>query len=445
MSELPTSPAPIELNSERIRTIERNVRFLTPVFGGGVQSSTFYGDNEASQQKPLDPVTPVRSASVRGHLRFWWRATTGAFCSSIEEMWEKEAYLWGTSAGNSKKDRHKRDLGKGRVGLTVDCREMKASDFDVFEIKPNKRGKETVDSINKKADIAYGAFTLKTEDATLRGGGPQAKLPGVLHDFGSDSFDVKLSAVGLTEEEVDSVTLALDAWLTLGGYGGRWRRGFGAVHSDDVKQARVLNQLLEKAGSEKVLDEVPYVMARSLQGGDATPRKFSTHEDAWRSALGAMRSFRQQRYNRDERRQSPMGKNAWPEPDALRALIKDGGRTDKPLVFPRAQLGLPIILHFPQEKARDFPNPQIMPADGGDRMPSPIITRPFADKSAVAILMGGARAPQVLIGKGGPIDDTKLWNATLNESQLAQLSRENLLELSQPDILLAFLDWFRTA
>ena len=43
----------------------RSYKVITPLFGGGVTP------NEK------DPVTTVRGSSVRGHLRFWWRATRG--------------------------------------------------------------------------------------------------------------------------------------------------------------------------------------------------------------------------------------------------------------------------------------------------------------------------------------------------------------------------------
>lgn len=38
-------------------------RFVSPVFGGG------------AEPKKVDERSPVRASSIRGQLRFWWRAT----------------------------------------------------------------------------------------------------------------------------------------------------------------------------------------------------------------------------------------------------------------------------------------------------------------------------------------------------------------------------------
>src|SRR5262249_52878064 len=67
-----------------IMTETYTITVMTPLFGGGVDA----GIN--------DPVTLIRPSSIRGHLRFWWRATRGARCNSVKELRQREGEIWGT-------------------------------------------------------------------------------------------------------------------------------------------------------------------------------------------------------------------------------------------------------------------------------------------------------------------------------------------------------------
>ncbi|NPV63073.1 MAG: type III-B CRISPR module RAMP protein Cmr1 [Methanotrichaceae archaeon] len=54
---------------------------ITPIFGGGVK----VGEN--------DLVTPIRASSIRGHLRFWWRATRGARFETSSQLFDREGEI----------------------------------------------------------------------------------------------------------------------------------------------------------------------------------------------------------------------------------------------------------------------------------------------------------------------------------------------------------------
>src|SRR5579862_2869390 len=54
------------------------IKVVTPLFGGGVDP----GEN--------DPHTLIRGTAIRGHLRFWWRATRGARFKDAGELAEEE-------------------------------------------------------------------------------------------------------------------------------------------------------------------------------------------------------------------------------------------------------------------------------------------------------------------------------------------------------------------
>jgi len=74
-------PEPLPPAGTRRRTVAddtRTYRFLTYVMGGGVQVK--------DHVKLRDEVTQVRAASIRGHLRFWWRVCNPSGCATVEEL-----------------------------------------------------------------------------------------------------------------------------------------------------------------------------------------------------------------------------------------------------------------------------------------------------------------------------------------------------------------------
>ena len=59
------------------------IQVITPIFGGGVKA----GKN--------DSVTPIRPSSIRGHLRFWWRAICRAKFETADQLFDREGEIWG--------------------------------------------------------------------------------------------------------------------------------------------------------------------------------------------------------------------------------------------------------------------------------------------------------------------------------------------------------------
>src|SRR6266545_8104236 len=71
-------------------TQEREYELITPLFGGGVEPGE------------ADPVTTIRATEIRGHLRFWWRATRGGqFDGDLQEMKKAEDRLWGAASSSN--------------------------------------------------------------------------------------------------------------------------------------------------------------------------------------------------------------------------------------------------------------------------------------------------------------------------------------------------------
>lgn len=82
------SPPRLAEPTARVATTEFALRTITPMFGGSVRA------------REAEALHPVRVPSVRGHLRFWWRAINGAKYGSTRELFEAEASIWGSAAGN---------------------------------------------------------------------------------------------------------------------------------------------------------------------------------------------------------------------------------------------------------------------------------------------------------------------------------------------------------
>jgi CRISPR-associated protein Cmr1 len=90
--------------TEKMIVETREYELITPLFGGGVEPNT------------PDPVTTIRATEIRGHLRFWWRATRGGQFATIEELKAKEDEIWGTAA---KFDKDGKAYGPSPVSISV--------------------------------------------------------------------------------------------------------------------------------------------------------------------------------------------------------------------------------------------------------------------------------------------------------------------------------------
>jgi len=80
---IPISPP--ELKTPTLETWTLKLKTITPMFGG------------SATPREVDQENPVRAASVRGHLRFWWRATAGGQYTSAEKLFEAEEQIWGSA------------------------------------------------------------------------------------------------------------------------------------------------------------------------------------------------------------------------------------------------------------------------------------------------------------------------------------------------------------
>ena len=362
----PKLPTPAVASSDARIVDTRTYRFLTPVFGGGVHI-----DPNAPQLKPADPVTPVRVPSIRGQLRFWWRACNPRGLTDRHQLLEQERAIFGGV----------HDKAKPSSVLIRVVRQLEAPKaFKVLEGK--------FDSREGLKNLAYGAFPLRDK----------AGNHGTLHDYGEQSFSLELRYPKDIEGDVRA---ALWAWGHFGALGGRTRRGFGALaHLEGQLESLEAGWRTHVRGCAV---EWPHLSAKPEVSVRA-PLEFDRGLDAQQHLLGLMRKLRQgENCGRNKGASKTPGRSRWPEPDKIRALTRKSDprhskrETEVPK-FPRAAFGLPIIFHFKDKS--DPPDTQLLP-QGGNRLASRLLLRPHlkgdGKVEAMAVALEAGKTPKLVL------------------------------------------------
>lgn len=327
--------------SERRRTL--NVHVITPIFGGGVKPG-----------EP-DPVTLIRGTSIRGHLRFWWRATRGAQCSGVMDLREREGMIWGTTERPS-------PISLG-VEIKTKGRSAPCATFPLDKFFPKF----------ENGYPPYALFPFQGKKGSQKG---VEKEPAV--GWSGGEFSLHIQYPEALEVEIQP---ALWAWLNFGGIGARTRRGCGALFSPEYAPTLKGNGL----AWEKEFIPVQNVDRKwsTLPTHDrllCNPQ-LKSHLSSWWSAIDLLKEFRQGEdvgRNPGSQRNRP-GRSRWPEPDTIRRITNQGSQHHRQSItgagnaFPRAEYGLPIVFHFMNEQGLDC---ELYPADS-ERMGSPLILRPL--------------------------------------------------------------------
>lgn len=422
---------------------ERTYTLITPLFGGG------------TTPKRADAISRVRIPSIRGQLRFWWRATRGL--GTLTAMRAREGELWGAASTG-------KEGNPSQIQLEL-LRASKGTEERPFQLK----GREAAATFPGIESPHYAAFPLQPTTQELKtladpkqGQTEQTPFAPVLKGI---SFTLRLRYPQSIQAEVDAT---LWAWETFGGVGGRTRRGFGALRVDSVihnGKSIPVASLRPPAGSFAEMDAwmqqmrtrhvlegergigFPFISKNKTFWRFFTPSEVKSgwprvllklgqiqkdEKDAlnrlppgptvaWHFLIQQLRRFRQ------DRPKFPYENNTWPEADAVRTLTGESFAKHAPQVrgvprlnvFPRAALGLPIVLHF-----KDGPDKTGRGKSGGksgdsdpadhsilgetrdgvayDRLASPVILRPLvcADGQCGAValrLQGSASLPVPLM------------------------------------------------
>lgn len=311
-------------------------KLVTPLYGGGVRAGM------------VDRELPIRVASIRGQLRFWWRVAAGPFdCSAA--MFRRESALWGGIASSGP--------SASQVAVRVTCAPAADAQFIASDTQTDPGVK-----------YAFGPAAINGVAQWLR--------PGY-------AFSLALRCPPETAAEVTS---ALRWWASFGGLGARTRRGFGAVRVEG----------LEPVSPAEATATGGQLCFAGAGGTDA--------ETAWKRAIGRMYAYRQQPGTGRRTGHPRPGRSYWPEPDQIRRFTGKNAQgkhlPEHPAgnCFPRAAFGLPILFEF-KGSPGDPQTTELVPAGGEDRMASPVILRPYWNGQrwqAAALLLPGWRAALAL-------------------------------------------------
>jgi CRISPR-associated protein Cmr1 len=363
MARLPSLPAPAltVLGAVREPLFDLTIKVVTPLFGGSPIA------------RETDPSLPIRAASVRGQLRFWWRACKGAQFSSPAAMFEQEERIWGSVDE------------PGKVAVLMDILDRGN------EVPAGVRVKGRINWTPAYARSGYALFPFQGDDREKLA--PAVALENVI-------FRLRITLAGRGEVDQalsENVEAALWAWLTFGGVGARTRRGCGSLYCADSRFAppsrpTEIGPWLQQMARHFVARQ-PNAGARLpiplLHGGRAIVLANTQHAPlaSWNEAVGLMQAFRQVPNGRTPGKVP--GASRWPEANSIRSL-NDADMNGNHLSFPRADLGLPIVFQFKGATKRTEPGQSTLQAVGETaRMASPIILKPLAftpDESVPLVL-----------------------------------------------------------
>ncbi len=312
--------------------LTRKYKVITPLFGGGEET------------QKADSISVVRATELRGHLRFWWRATRGgAFGGDLNEMKEAEEKIWGSSATKDK-------AGQSKVIVMVKNENRGIADHP-FEVRANAENRPQIRARSGSLAQPYAAFPLQPEQQEAHVG---METKAVLNNV---TFTLEIQFSNDAKPDVEA---ALWAWEYFGGIGARTRRGFGAIQCIESNgipitpqsSTEVENYLKDQIKSilkngEKWHAGVPH-LGTNPKHVKVTARR-NNNSEAGSDLINALKNFRQLR--RDGNGRNRPGRSYWPEPEAIRETTDQRHPDHQPLPnsikkFPRAKFGLPIIFHF---------------------------------------------------------------------------------------------------
>lgn len=368
LENVPTCPAPPPSRSSTRMTTEYRISLVTPLFGGGVEPGV------------VDESMPIRATSIRGHLRFWWRATRGHDLGEL--MWQREEEIFGSTEFSSP--------------LTVSL----LTQPKVERVDPSYGDRfgpiayALFSAVENRQQVVREEATFRVQIAWQREEELNSRRNAQNEQRKRDKKETLPNAI---EDISCDIAAAFEAWCAYGGLGSRTRRGCGSLFCREVTRG---------------LPKLPgRVFLASPESNNAL--------EAWKAAVRVYREFRQSFRGKKHRKILKSGKTAnvpgrshWPEADSIRKItgsalkspessLRQGsagiGDHSIPVVpeavlpaFPRALLGLPINFHFadgpgknqPGKPNKDPQDVQLAPPgpdgqEGLGRMASPVITRPL--------------------------------------------------------------------
>lgn len=389
------------------------IEVITPLFGGGYEAGN------------VDPDLPIRPSSIRGHLRFWWRATRGAKYDTVEKLRQREGEIWGTTENPSP------------VGIDVTNVSCTGSvPCATYDWNQNRRHGDggydlnwTYPLNNRRTPLPYALFpfqgaapgTQKPRDPSEMIASLQFQLVLKIPNssrmkqyqdvYNEQREKKKLDPVIDAENDIkNDVEAALWAWLNFGGVGARTRRGCGALYclEMDPPDQNIIPENFETFDSwlENCIAryDLTFESREWPTLGKILCKQGEDPISCWEACVLVMKDFRQGgNVGRDPGHGPHLGRSRWPEPESLRKTImrqrgfhtRQGGwhpedpRMAGHVAFPRAEFGMPIIFEIRGEGIK----PTLKPDGDHDRMASPLLLRPLKFKNGCTSVIVRLRTP----------------------------------------------------
>ncbi len=348
-----------------VETIVREYRLVTPLFGGG------------EKVNHPDTVNIIRASSIKGQLRFWWRAVRGWKANGdLKQLFKLEEKIWG--------------------GVS-EAKQSSRVELEVVMINPQEF--DDIVHEDKKSVPRYAAFPLfQGEDANSEKAlSKDLHFRLTIHIYpqpeADDDEKARKESIENIKKEVDA---ALWAWKTFGGIGARTRRGFGAFESSPDEIYDKLNKYSHD-DSKSWPKDVPHLTTNS---------KIVILNKSWHKVIDLYQRFRQYRpdakkvISRKGKEIKVPGPNKWPEATLLRWAYAPW-KYHKPDSFlaPRAQFGLPVPFFFLQDTSLGRKGKMSLTGKHGpdekriDRLASPLIIRPISKEKTLIAILEGPRIP----------------------------------------------------
>lgn len=403
-------------------TLTRQYELITPLFGGGVEANV------------VDEGNPIKGTAVRGHLRFWWRATRGGQFGKdgLKQMKAREDEIFGAAATDENGKKRPLPL---QIAIRIDKKSKqeyeKDQDYPFIHVRGNSKPNP------KSITPAYAAFPLQRTSEEIRNG---KNCRAVQKNI---AFVLDMNFHNDYQEDME---MALWAWETFGGIGARTRRGFGALHCTVAEEngkstplsSFSCNNVATRKEIKARLKEVTGTWPKGVPHLSRTMllevlQVDGNAEDAWTLLIRALQTFRQSREGNE------YGPTHWPEANAVRNAAKEIASSKSPDIgakFPRAQLGLPILFHFPLEGNVDD---AILSSATKERMASRLILRPIScghdGAMGLVVALAGPMLP-----KGGVVLNENPVDYKLSPSEASKIIPLN----GEPSVMKAFFNYIRS-
>ena len=363
---------------KRGELVSKSYRFelITPMLGGDADNFV------------INKRTPVRSQSIKGQLRFWWRTMQGE--TNAKELLKKEVEIWGGYFENK--------ALQSRIKISV-------SNFKDLKTTPITKERPWTNPNVLASYVLFPVFNGNIKDPSL---------------FVQASFTVTLTYE--REKEKDAINSLL-LWALFGGVGGRTRRGCGSVYSEQLLKECGINSI---AKVKKIIDDVGAGNSAELSYARMKGAKLFYSKSRAGDVKSLLKKYGEYRQARTPKRdgENHPGRSYWPEPDAIRRLVLPQHLLDSPanlhkpehpdkIWFPRAAFGLPIETSFKTDGrgAHDPDKQMLKPIDDKgnikERWPSPYIIKQvkLGSETFDIMLVLNQKFPAGLALNKEPLDD----------------------------------------